>query len=461
VNTETIRTDRDQMTVRGPSSSGRLLTIGWAASVAMWAIAYVTMMGPGLAVGELLVALMALALGFAGYIAARTGGGRSSLAQGVRVGLISAAVNLLLVGSLFGAKDSIDLGVAARWVLALFGFSVVFAAIGAALGGRAASRSATASAAAAPPRLIHWPGVFAMVAVAATLLLLMSGGLVTGLRAGLAVPDWPNSFGHNMLLYPLSEMKGGIYYEHAHRLYGMLVGLTTIVLVALVWRTDGRRWLRMLSLVALAIVIVQGMLGALRVTGTFTLAESGEALRPNTWLGIAHGVFGQLVFSTLFVMAAAMSWRWISAGPAAPHDAARRDRILTLVSLAALLLHLSLGVCYRHLRTWHEPPAWALHGHLTMAVVVTVLLVIVALRSISLYPDQPKLAKVGKAVLGMVGLQFVLGFAALAAVMVWREPPLPTLGVVVSTAHQSVGALILAHVALLAAWERRLTRVAA
>lgn len=441
-----------------PSGRGRLLTIGWAASVAMWAIAYVTMMGPGLAIGEILVGLMAVALGLAGFIAARSGGGRSAVAEGVRVGLISAAVNLLLVGSLFG-NESIDLGVAALWVLALFGFSVLFAVIGGAIGGRVGARDPRGDGAPASRSLTHWPGVFALVAVAATLLLLMTGGLVTGLGAGLAVPDWPNSFGHNMLLYPLSEMKGGIYYEHAHRLYGMLVGLTTLVLVVLVWRTDGRMWLRILSLVALAIVIVQGVLGALRVTGTFTLAESGEALKPNTWLGIAHGVFGQVVFSTLFVMAAAMSWRWISAGPQAPHEAARRDRLLTAVSLAALLIHLALGVCYRHLRTWHEPPAWALHGHLTMAVVVTVLLVIVSLRAISLYPDQPKLAKLGKAILGLLGLQFLLGFGALAAVMVWREPPLPTLGVVVSTAHQTVGALVLAHVALLAAWERRLTRV--
>ena len=47
------------------------------------------------------------------------------------------------------------------------------------------------------------------VIVKTVFILLVTGGLVTGLESGLAVPDWPNSFGHNMLLYPISEMKGG------------------------------------------------------------------------------------------------------------------------------------------------------------------------------------------------------------------------------------------------------------
>ena len=67
-------------------------------------------------------------------------------------------------------------------------------------------------------------------AVMATLFLLIAGGLVTSAREGLAVVDWPNSFGYNMFLYPPSRMTGGIYYERAHRLFGSLVGLTVLVL---------------------------------------------------------------------------------------------------------------------------------------------------------------------------------------------------------------------------------------
>ena len=64
-------------------------------------------------------------------------------------------------------------------------------------------------------------------------MLISSGGLVTGFRAGMAVPDWPNTFGHNMFLFPFTKMTGGVFYEHAHRLLGSLVGLTALVLAIL------------------------------------------------------------------------------------------------------------------------------------------------------------------------------------------------------------------------------------
>ena len=68
----------------------------------------------------------------------------------------------------------------------------------------------------------------AIVTAAMTLLLIVAGGLVTNTGAGLAVPDWPTTFGHNMFTYPWSAMVGGIFYEHSHRLLGSLVGLLTL-----------------------------------------------------------------------------------------------------------------------------------------------------------------------------------------------------------------------------------------
>src|SRR5256885_6731333 len=64
----------------------------------------------------------------------------------------------------------------------------------------------------------------AIVTAAATLVLILFGGLVTNTGAALAVPDWPTTFGYNMFLYPWSEMIGGIFYEHSHRLIGSVVG---------------------------------------------------------------------------------------------------------------------------------------------------------------------------------------------------------------------------------------------
>src|SRR4029434_4883167 len=97
----------------------------------------------------------------------------------------------------------------------------------------------------------------AVVTVAATFLLIIFGGLVTNTGAALAVPDWPTTFGHNMFLYPWSAMVGGIFYEHSHRLLGALVGVLTLGLAAVLWPAGGR--LRLAGLVALAIVIVQGV----------------------------------------------------------------------------------------------------------------------------------------------------------------------------------------------------------
>ena len=66
----------------------------------------------------------------------------------------------------------------------------------------------------------------------ATLLLIFIGSLVTSTGSGLAVPDWPLSYG---MLFP--SMVGGILYEHGHRMAAAVVGLLVVV-QALVIRQD-------------------------------------------------------------------------------------------------------------------------------------------------------------------------------------------------------------------------------
>src|SRR5574342_1275515 len=110
-----------------------------------------------------------------------------------------------------------------------------------------------------------WPHRIAVVLACATFPLLFIGGLVTSKGAGLAVPDWPTTFGYNMFLYPWSKMVGGIFYEHSHRLIGSAVGFLTILLAVVLWYRESRQWLGWLGIVALAVVIAQGVLGGLRV----------------------------------------------------------------------------------------------------------------------------------------------------------------------------------------------------
>ena len=118
------------------------------------------------------------------------------------------------------------------------------------------------------PRDSRWPHRLAVALVCATFPLIWVGGLVTTTESGMAVPDYPTTFGHNMFLYPLDTWLGGpwqVFVEHGHRLLGALAGLVTIALCIALWRSDERRWVRWLGVAALAGVIVQGLLGGFRV----------------------------------------------------------------------------------------------------------------------------------------------------------------------------------------------------
>ena len=98
-----------------------------------------------------------------------------------------------------------------------------------------------------PSSFSPWPHRLAVILACATFPLLFIGGLVTSLGVGLAVPDWPTTFGYNMFLYPWSKMIGGIFYEHSHRLVASCVGLLTIALALTLWLKEPRPWLRWLG----------------------------------------------------------------------------------------------------------------------------------------------------------------------------------------------------------------------
>src|SRR5436853_3830551 len=124
---------------------------------------------------------------------------------------------------------------------------------------------------------------FTLLVTGATLLLIVAGALVTSHDAGLAVPDWPLSFGK---VFP--EMQGNVFWEHGHRLIAASVGVLIIVLNILLWRHERRSWVRRLGLVALVAVVAQGLLGGLTVIFWLPLAISA-----------AHATLAQLLFCTL------------------------------------------------------------------------------------------------------------------------------------------------------------------
>lgn len=421
------------------------LALGFAATAAMWLVGYLAMLEPGLWIGELLFVLMLLVPMLMGALAQRAG------ASALKSGLVCAFANLLIIGAFLRDEQNGSRLVPAFYLVGLF------VALGglAALGGFLARR-------ARPITLPATTGLFALVTALTIFILLITGGLVTGLESGLAVPDWPNSFGHNMLLYPLSEMKGGIFYEHAHRLFGMLVGTTSLVLLGVVFREEQRGGVRALAILLLVVVCVQGTLGGLRVTGSLTSATSGTELTPSTLLAIVHGMFGQIVFATACVLACVTSRAWKSATPVMGINGASAVRALPIVLVAGFLVQLFLGASYRHLQTSPTEtaaavhPAWPIWGHIAGAAVMLVLAVgtgaYVSSRAAALKPVRI----LGKGLVHTVGLQIALGVAALVLILMRENQAIPASEVIVTTMHQALGALLLAVAAMLAAWSLRL-----
>src|SRR5213593_3575453 len=183
----------------------------------------------------------------------------------------------------------------------------------------------------------QWLNRFAWITCVATLLLMCSGGMVTSKNVGLAVPDWPTTFGYKMFLFPVSNWIGGIFFEHTHRLIASTVGFLTIILTSWLWRSEPRKWVRNLGVIALGAVVLQGVLGGLRVT--MLKDESG----------IFHACLAQAFLGLVVVIALVTSkfWRALS-------DAAVDPKKFTLIktiaiaATVAIYVQLALGATMRH-----------------------------------------------------------------------------------------------------------------
>src|SRR3977135_3510294 len=108
-------------------------------------------------------------------------------------------------------------------------------------------------------RSTTWLNRFVWLLCVATLFLICSGGMVTSKGVGLAVPDWPTTFGYNMFLFPVSKWIGRVLFEPPHRLIASSGGFRTIILAIWLWRTEDRPAVRTLGLLAVGGVILQGI----------------------------------------------------------------------------------------------------------------------------------------------------------------------------------------------------------
>ena len=183
----------------------------------------------------------------------------------------------------------------------------------------------------------NWLNRFAWFTSIATLFLICSGGMVTSKGVGLAVPDWPTTFGYNMFLFPVSKWVGGIFFEHTHRLIASTVGFLTIILAIWIWRADSRRWMRNLGWAALGAVILQGVLGGLRVT---MLKDE---------IGIFHALLAQAFLGMLIVITLATSRLWQRLREPDPATTATRTLCRVVICTTILIYsQLGLGATMRH-----------------------------------------------------------------------------------------------------------------
>ncbi len=183
------------------------------------------------------------------------------------------------------------------------------------------------------------PRIAAVALVSATFPLIWVGGLVTTYDAGMAVPDWPSTYGYNLFLYPWQTWITGpfdLFIEHGHRLLGAFVGFIAILLAVSVWFCDGRAWMRVVSCFALMAVIGQGLLGGLRV------------ILDDRQLAMIHGCVGPAFFGLTAAMLAFTSREWRTANRETGSVGPTVQRLAILTATFSYF-QLVLGAAIRHL----------------------------------------------------------------------------------------------------------------
>ena len=282
--------------------------------------------------------------------------------------------------------------------------------------------------------MLHY---FSLLVALSTAVLIFAGGLVTSTGSGLSVPDWPNTYGWFMLTFPLEKMVGGIFYEHSHRLIASTVGFLILVLAFWLGRVEGRRWVRRLGYVALAAVIIQGLLGG--ITVLWYLPEP---------VSIAHASLAQIVFCLTSAIALFTSPGWKRA-----HDGANARRVnsartrpasairgsasgagfddrrlqrVAIVTTAAIYLQIVVGATMRHLGAGLAipdfplafgqliPPHWdtgiAIHyAHRVGAAIVTAFIIATTAHVFYHHPRRGELVRPSIFLLALLTIQVTLG----------------------------------------------------
>ncbi|MFK7844237.1 MAG: heme A synthase [Rhodothermales bacterium] len=289
--------------------------------------------------------------------------------------------------------------------------------------------------------------IFTLVTLFATVILLAWGAVVTSIEAGLAVPDWPTTFDS---MDPVNPTPGWykipeVLAEHGHRVMGMIVGALTLILALWTLIADPRSWMKKVAVLALLLVIVQGVLGGLRV------------LWISLDMAVVHACLAQLFFATMAALALFTSPSWLKADHVLPdNEASAKLRRIALLTGLILYGQIILGAILRHPGEGSDPALAGMHMLGAGVVFAFVFLTIKAAKKAD--PEKTSVLKMAHGLAGILTLQIILGFIAYVVILQDADTGRGIFQVVLNSAHMVVGALFFAStVALILVSARKLT----
>ncbi len=244
----------------------------------------------------------------------------------------------------------------------------------------------------------RWPHCWAWLLACATFPLIWVGGLVTTTGAGMAFKDWLTSDGHFMLFYPWLDSEGDKFVEHGHRLLGATVGFLAIALVAVCFKCESRGWVRRYSLVILAGVILQGLLGGMRV------------MFDERTLALVHGCTGPAFFALCVGMVVVTSRWWQEVVPTPATPGSKKFLRLAILTTALAYLQLVAGAFVRHSPHLTGDSATvifqsAVYFHILLALAITVQVGLLSWQAFRNHLERGR----SLVLAALIGLQVLLG----------------------------------------------------
>ncbi|MCC6511994.1 MAG: COX15/CtaA family protein [Pirellulaceae bacterium] len=303
---------------------------------------------------------------------------------------------------------------------------------------------------------------FALALTLSVFPLIWVGSLVTTYDAGMAVPDWPTTYGYNMFTYPLTTWLYGpfdLLAEHSHRLLGTVAGMLTIGLVLSAWKFDSRTWFKWWTLIVLLAVIGQGLLGGLRVRWDART------------LAMVHGCTASLFFAMATSTAVMSSKFWFHADGRLWSTGSLARWTATLMALLSFA-QLTVGAQLRHVTGGASPQFFAgsVHLHLTLAGAIVLLSFVLWSSTTQVAAPPTRRSALGLVLLVLVQVALGIGTWLVNYALPWPELneflaryTIQAKGYaesMVVTAHVATGSLIICFstVATFAAWRTRAVR---